>query len=189
MITALYKWFYLPTYLVCMLTNCWHVARLSLDICKPLKENEWKWTKTRIWADAQRDGRPAEYRWRPLFNAAKFGWCPLLECRAVTLPRREIRWNVLGCPKLANRSQPLVGWSSPYCEVMWGETLLFNKFFFRLSIHALLWPPYGTGQAIIFLPCSFYLLSFFLSFSSPNLSSRRLDVYHNFTHCVALVRI
>jgi len=28
---------------------------------------------TRMWAHAQRDGRPAEYRWRPLFNAAKFG--------------------------------------------------------------------------------------------------------------------
>jgi len=29
--------------------------------------------KTRMWANAQRDGRSAEYRWRPLFNAAKFG--------------------------------------------------------------------------------------------------------------------
>ena len=29
--------------------------------------------KTSMWANAQRDGRPAEYRWRPLFNAAKFG--------------------------------------------------------------------------------------------------------------------
>ena len=28
---------------------------------------------TRMWANAQRDGRPAEYRWRPLFNAAEFG--------------------------------------------------------------------------------------------------------------------
>jgi len=28
---------------------------------------------TRIWANAQRDGRPAEHRWRPLLNAAKFG--------------------------------------------------------------------------------------------------------------------
>jgi len=27
---------------------------------------------TRMWANAQRDGRPAEHRWRPLFNAAKF---------------------------------------------------------------------------------------------------------------------
>jgi len=26
-----------------------------------------------MWANAQRDGRPAEYRWRPLFNAATFG--------------------------------------------------------------------------------------------------------------------
>jgi len=32
-----------------------------------------KHVETRMWADAQRDGRPAEYRWRPLFNAAKFG--------------------------------------------------------------------------------------------------------------------
>ena len=23
-----------------------------------------------MWANAKRDGRPAEYRWRPLFNAA-----------------------------------------------------------------------------------------------------------------------
>ena len=45
--------------------------------------------------------------------------------------------------------------------------------------------------AIIFLPCDFYL-SFFLLlsfFSSPNLSGRRLDLYHTSTHGVALVRI
>ena len=74
----------------------------------------------------------------------------------------------------------------------------------------LLWPPYGIGQAIIFLPCGFFLLllmaalrsrcghyvlpcGFFLSiclfYSSPNLSHRRLDVYHTSTHDVALVRI
>jgi len=29
--------------------------------------------RTRMWANAQPDGRPAEHRWRPLFNAAKFG--------------------------------------------------------------------------------------------------------------------
>jgi len=39
--------------------------------------------KLEMWANAQRDGRPAEYRWRPLFNAAKYGWCPLRQCRAV----------------------------------------------------------------------------------------------------------
>jgi len=26
-----------------------------------------------MWANAQRDGRNGERRWRPLFNAAKFG--------------------------------------------------------------------------------------------------------------------
>jgi len=26
-----------------------------------------------MWANDQRDARPAEYRWRPLFNATKFG--------------------------------------------------------------------------------------------------------------------
>jgi len=32
-----------------------------------------KKTLTRMWANAKRDGRPAKHRWRPLFNAAKFG--------------------------------------------------------------------------------------------------------------------
>jgi len=42
-----------------------------------------------MWANVQRDGRPAAYRWRHLFNAAKFGRRPLLQCRALTPPRRE----------------------------------------------------------------------------------------------------
>jgi len=37
-----------------------------------------KW-KTRMWANAQRDGRPAEHRWHPLFSATKFSWRPLLD--------------------------------------------------------------------------------------------------------------
>jgi len=82
-----------------------------------------------MWANAHRDGGPAEYTWRPLFNAAKFGWHPLLECRAITLPRRETRWNVLGCPKLVNRSQPLVGQRSPYCEDIWGRYCCLASFF------------------------------------------------------------
>jgi len=48
-------------------------------------------SKLEMWANAQRDGRPAEHRWRPLFNAAKFGSRSLLDCRAVTLPRRGSR--------------------------------------------------------------------------------------------------
>ena len=82
-----------------------------------------------MWANAQRDGRPAEHRWRPLFNATEFDWCPVLECRAVTLPRRETRWNLQGCPRLANRSQPLEGRSSPYYGNMWGRYRCLTSFF------------------------------------------------------------
>ena len=129
-----------------------------------------------MWADAQRDGRPAEYRWHLLLNAgvgltpttrmpctsaanigqrktwtesefctswnplrgnspwkclysapaletakhrAKFGWPPLSDVGAVMKPRPETHWNLLGCPTLVNRSQPLMGRSSPYRENMW----------------------------------------------------------------------
>jgi len=78
---------------------------------------------------AQCDVCPAEYRWCPLFNAAKFDWRPLLECRAVTLPRRKTRWNYLQCPKLTKRSQPLVSWSSPYCGNMWRRYFCLTSFF------------------------------------------------------------
>jgi len=40
------------------------------------------------------------------------------------------------------------------------------------------------GQTIIFLPCDFSLLSAIFFFSSPNLSGRRLDIYHTSTHGV-----
>ena len=39
-----------------------------------------------MWANAQRDGRPDEYRWRPLVNAVKFGWRPLLHRVSKNVP-------------------------------------------------------------------------------------------------------
>jgi len=72
-----------------------------------------KQQKLEMWANAQPDGRPAEHRWCSLFNAA-VSLTPTTTCRAVTLPRRETSWNMVGCPKLTKRSQPLVGRSSPY---------------------------------------------------------------------------
>jgi len=82
-----------------------------------------------MWANAQRDGRPAEHRWRPLLNATKYGWHSLVDCRVVTLPRRESHWNKLGCPKLPYRSQPLVGRSSPYCGDIWRRHCCLTNFF------------------------------------------------------------
>jgi len=91
---------------------------------------QWvKYLTTRMSASAHCGGRPANYRWRTLFNTAKFGWCPLLECHAVTLPRCETHWNYLRCRKLTNRSQPLVGRCLPYCKDMWRTYCCLTSFF------------------------------------------------------------
>jgi len=39
----------------------------------PSRQKQTIQKRTRMWAKAQRDGRPAKHRWRPSFNAAKFG--------------------------------------------------------------------------------------------------------------------
>jgi len=74
-----------------------------------------------MWANAQRDGRPAEHRWRPLFNAAV--WL----CSNAAKTRNPLKF--AGCPKLTKRSQPLVGRSSPYCKDMWGRYCWLTSFF------------------------------------------------------------
>jgi len=64
------------------------------------------WSPCRIWVV-------------PSVQRRKVWLTPTTRCGAVMLSRRETSWNLQGCPKLVNRSQPLVGWSSPYCEDMW----------------------------------------------------------------------
>jgi len=86
---------------------------------------------TRIWANAQRDGRPAEYRWRPQFNAARFGWRPLLECRAVTSNAAKTRHR-LKCAGVPQTGKPISAVRGPKFTILWGlveEILLFNKIF------------------------------------------------------------
>ena len=84
-----------------------------------------------MWANAQRDGCPAEYHWCLLFNAA------LWLCSNAAKMRNPLKF--AGVPQTNERSQPLVGQSSPYCKDMCGRycCLTNNKFFFRLSIRAL----------------------------------------------------
>ena len=73
------------------------MCRSMVDIQSPTaeirrgKKESRKKKELEMLANAQRDGRPAEYRWRPLFNAAKFGWLRLSDVAAVTKPRRETR--------------------------------------------------------------------------------------------------
>jgi len=93
----------------------------------------WHHCQLEMWANAQRDGRPAEYRWRPVLNAAVWLTPTTTECRAVTLPRCEPTAICRGAP---NYQTDL----SRKFTILWGhveEILLLNKFFFRLSIRAL----------------------------------------------------
>ena len=70
-----------------------------------------------MWTNAQRDGSSAEYRWRPLFNAAIW-LTPTTRVPCTNAAKTRNRLNLQGCPKLANRSQLLLSRSSPYYEDM-----------------------------------------------------------------------
>jgi len=52
-----------------LIINMSHVFQRFLFVATHV----FKTKKTRMWANAQRDVRPAEHWWRPLFNAAMFG--------------------------------------------------------------------------------------------------------------------
>ena len=67
----------------------WRI-RLNRPCAAPMRPYNQITLNTRMWANAQPDGRPAENRWRPLFNAAVW-LTPTTRCRAVTLPRRKTR--------------------------------------------------------------------------------------------------
>jgi len=81
-----------------------------------------------MWANAQRDGRPVEYTWHPLFNAAKFGWRPLLVSCSNTAKMR----NPLKLDGVSQTPEPISAFSGLKFAILWGhveEVLLFNKFF------------------------------------------------------------
>jgi len=82
-----------------------------------------------MWANAQRDSRPAKCRWRPLFKAAV--WL----CSNAAKTRNPLKFT--GVPQT---NETVSAANGPKFTILWGhvgEILLLNKFFFRLSIHAL----------------------------------------------------
>jgi len=91
-----------------------------------------------MWANAQRDGRPAKYRWRPLFNAAKKTvWLtPTTRVPYSNAAKTRNPFKFAGVPQTP---EPVSAASGLKFAILWGlveEILLFNKFFFELSIHA-----------------------------------------------------
>ena len=117
--------------------------------------------------------------WKKLLNNDTSSTCPH-DMVNFGLLTAETYWRVWGTPANFN----------------WFRVLapIFGRAAITLGIgpHSrLVWSPYGKGEAIIFLPCGFFLYLYYSSFflSSPNISGRRVDVYHTSTHGVALVRI
>jgi len=88
--------------------------------------------KTRMWASDQRDGRPAEYRWRSLFNGAKSAGRSLLVLRS----NAAKTWNPLKFAGVPQTPEPISAVSGPKVTILRGhveEVLLFSTFF-RLSM-------------------------------------------------------
>ena len=81
-----------------------------------------------MWANAQRDGRPAEYRWRPLFNAAVW----LTPTTRVSCSNAAKMQNPLKFEGVPQTPEPISAVSGPKFTILWGhveEILLLNKFF------------------------------------------------------------
>jgi len=81
-----------------------------------------------MWANAQRDGRPVEYRWRPLFNAAVWMMpTTRVPCSNAAKTRNPLK--LLGVPQT---NETISAPSGPNFTILCGhveEILLLNKFF------------------------------------------------------------
>jgi len=79
-----------------------------------------------MWANAQRDGRPAEYRWRPLFNAAVCWPTAGVPCSNTAKTRNPLKF--VGVPQTP---EPISATSGPKFTILWGhleDILLLNNF-------------------------------------------------------------
>ena len=87
-----------------------------------------KYSRLEMWANAQRDGRPAEYRWRPLFNAAVW----LTPSTRVPCSNAAKTRNPLKFAWVPQIRQQISAVSGPKFTILSGhveEVLLFYKFF------------------------------------------------------------
>jgi len=86
-----------------------------------------------MWADAQRDGRPAEYRGRPLFNAIVW-LMPTTRLPCTNAAKMRNPFKLGGVPQTTG---PTSAASWPYCGDMWRRYCYLTSFF-PMSIRALI---------------------------------------------------
>jgi len=79
-------------------------------------------------ANAQRDGCPSEYRWRPMFNAAVW----LTPTTRVPCSNAAKKRKPLKLPGVPQTNEKISAASGPKFTILWGrveEILLLNKYF------------------------------------------------------------
>ena len=132
-----------------------------------------------MWANAQHDGRPAEYRWRPLLNAAVW----LTSTTRVLCSNAAKTRNLLKLPGVPQTNEMISAASGPKFAILSGhveEVLLLNKFFpivdtclscedmARQScamvprwrfLATFLWSPYVIGRPYIFSCCGLFMVA------------------------------
>jgi len=118
-----------------MTLSCAYLAGpLDFDItrfdCIMAKHNVIHKTRSTLemWANAQCDGRPAECRWRPLFNAA--GW--LTPTTRVPYSNAAKTRNPLKLAGVPHTNETISAASGPKFTILWVHVegiLLLNKFF------------------------------------------------------------
>ena len=85
-------------------------------------------SSTRMWANAQPDGRPAEHRWRPLFNAIVW----LTPTTRVPCSNAAKTRNPLKLPGVPQTNETISAASGPKFTTLWGHVekiLLLKRFF------------------------------------------------------------
>ena len=73
-------------------------------------------TKLEMWANAQSDGRPAEYRWRPLFSAAVW----LTPTIRVPCSNAAKTRNPLKLPGVPQTNEMISATGGPKFTILWG---------------------------------------------------------------------
>ena len=82
-------------------------------VCRPTSKLSDS-VKLEMWANADRDGRPAEYRWRPLFNAAVW----LMPTTRVPCSNAAKMRNPLKCAGVPQTRQQTSAFSRPKFTIL-----------------------------------------------------------------------
>jgi len=111
-----------------------------------------------MWANAQRDGHPAEYRWRPLLNAAVW-LTPTTRVLCSNAAKMRNQLKLAGVPQT---NETMSAASGRKFTILWGhveEILLLNKFFPFVNtcrscedIKVVRWCPHGDFWRLFLRP-------------------------------------